>query len=141
MTNRAIPRGRCLTSNRWYQNYLYMWFDVLPPYPSPQNCCSSFSFSLYVFLSIVSCAFICMYVSSTLFSFQNPREASSQTRIILISLVYVCMYVFIYGCIYVCDASWPNEKRYRPEIWHTYSYWPYLKTGFLFFRSNPRDGR
>ena len=27
----------------------------------------------------------------------------------------------------------PNEKRYRPEIWYTYSYRPYLKTGFCFF--------
>ena len=33
-------------------------------------------------------------------------------------------------CVYLCHASWPNEKRYRPEIWHTYSHWPYLKTSF-----------
>ena len=42
----------------------------------------------------------------------------------------------VYGCIclfiYLYYASWPNEKRYRPEIWHTYSHWPYLKTGFFF---------
>ena len=35
--------------------------------------------------------------------------------------------------LYVCHVYWPNEKRYRPEIWHTYSHWPYLKVGFLFF--------
>ena len=51
--------------------------------------------------------------------------------------VHVCMSVFIY----VCHVSWPNEKRYKPEIWHTYSHWHYLKTFFLFFRSNHRDGR
>ena len=35
--------------------------------------------------------------------------------------------------MYLCHASWPNEKRYRPEIWYTYSHNPYLKSGFCFF--------
>ena len=39
------------------------------------------------------------------------------------------MYLFIS----LCHASWPNEKRYRPEIWHTFSHWPYLKTDFFCF--------
>ena len=52
---------------------------------------------------------------------QNPR-----LRIFLI----VCMYL----CIYLCYASWLNEKRYRPEIWYTYYHRPSLKTSFLFFR-------
>ena len=43
---------------------------------------------------------------------QNPREASSRSRIFLISLVFVCFCVFIYLC--------------------TYSHWPYLKTSFFF---------
>ena len=34
-------------------------------------------------------------------------------------------------------TSWPNEKRYRSEILHTYSRWPYLKTGFWFFEEIP----
>ena len=48
---------------------------------------------------------------------ENPRDASSRSRIFLFSLVYVCMYLFIY----VCHASWPNEKQYRPEIRYTHS--------------------
>ena len=64
---------------------------------------------------------------------QNPSAASSQSRIFLISLVYVCINVFIYLCIYLCHASWPDEKRYRPEIWYTYCHRPYLKTYFMFF--------
>ena len=59
--------------------------------------------------------------------FQNPREANSRSRILLISLVYVCIYLFVY----VCHASWSNEKRYRLEIWYIYSQGPYLKTGFF----------
>ena len=51
--------------------------------------------------------------------------------IFLISLLYVC--IFVYVSIYLCHLSWPNEKRYRPEIWHTYSHWPYLKTCFFVF--------
>ena len=39
-----------------------------------------------------------------------------------------CLSVSLYG------TSWPNEKRYRPEIWYTHSPRPYLKTGFLFFQ-------
>ena len=36
--------------------------------------------------------------------------------------------------MYWCHASWPNEKRYRPEICYTYSHWPYLKKKvFCFF--------
>ena len=58
-------------------------------------------------------------------SYQNPREASSRPRIFLNSLEYLF--------VYLCHASWPNEKRYRPEIWYSYSHWSYLKTGFLFF--------
>ena len=27
----------------------------------------------------------------------------------------MCVYLFIY----MCHASWPTEKRYRPGIWHT----------------------
>ena len=55
-------------------------------------------------------------VNTYLFNFfHNPREASSRSRIFLISLVYVCIYL----CIYVCHISWPNEKRFRPEIWYT----------------------
>ena len=40
--------------------------------------------------------------------------------------------IFVY---FLCHVSWPNEKRYQPEIWHTYSHWC-----FLFFRINPREG-
>ena len=48
----------------------------------------------------------------------------------------ICVYLFIYVCvfIYLCHVSWPNDKRFRPEIWYTYSHRLYLKTGFLFFR-------
>ena len=53
--------------------------------------------------------------------------------------INVCICVSLF--IYLCQASWANEKQYRPEIWHTYSHWPYLKTRFSFFRQNDRDGR
>ena len=46
-------------------------------------------------------------------------------------LKFTCIFVYLF--VYVCHVSWPNEKRYRPEIWYTYSHWPYIKTGFLFF--------
>ena len=39
----------------------------------------------------------------------------------------------MYVRVYLCRAPWPNEKRCRSEIWHTYSHWPYLKTGFFVF--------
>ena len=59
----------------------------------------------------------------------------------ILKFTCICVCVCIYLCICLCHVSWPNEKRYRPEIWHTYSHLPYLKMGFLFFRRNPRDGR
>ena len=40
---------------------------------------------------------------------------------------FLCVYV----SFYVCHASWPNEKRYRPEIWYTHSPRPNLKTAFF----------
>ena len=36
--------------------------------------------------------------------------------------------------MYLCHASWRNEKRHRPENRYTYSHGPYLKRGFWFFR-------
>ena len=78
------------------------------------------------------------YVHTTL-KYQNPREASSRSRIFLNSLVYVC--VCMYLLIYVCHVSWPNEKRYRPEIWYTYSHRPYLKIFFCFFEKMTIEGR
>ena len=73
--------------------------------------------------------------------FQNPREASSWSRIFLISIVYLCICECVYLCMYlfVSRLLAKQKKRYRPEIWHTYSHWPYLKTGFFVFWSNPRD--
>ena len=43
--------------------------------------------------------------------------------------------------MYLCHASWPNEKRYRAEIRYIYSHRPYLKTIFCFFRKNDPQGR
>ena len=53
----------------------------------------------------------------------------------------ICVYGSMYGCMYLCHASRPNEKRYRPEIWHTYSHRLYLKTNFLSFWKNEPEGR
>ena len=47
--------------------------------------------------------------------------------------VYLCIYLFIY----LCHASGPNEKRFRPENWHIYPQWPYLKTVYLFSKKSP----
>ena len=58
---------------------------------------------------------------------QNPREASSRSRIFLISL-YMCVCVGICVFMYLCHASWSIKN------WHTYSHWPYIKMGFLFFK-------
>ena len=45
--------------------------------------------------------------------------------------------ICVYSFKYLCHASWPNEKRYRPQIWYTYSHRPYLKTCFfVFFEKN-----
>ena len=77
-------------------------------------------------LSAVFSSYLGWSFSGWISRYQNPREVSSRSRIFLISLVYMWMYV-------LCHASWPNEKRYRPEIRHTYSHWPYLKRVFGFF--------
>ena len=50
----------------------------------------------------------------------------------------ICVYFFVYLFMYLCHV-WPDEKRYRLEIWHTHSHWPYLKTIFCFFRKNYFD--
>ena len=67
------------------------------------------------------------------YNYQNPREASSWSRILLISLEYVCIYLCMYLFIYLCHTSGPKENRYRPENWHINSQWPYLKTVIFFF--------
>ena len=70
--------------------------------------------------------------------FQNPREVCSRSRIFLFSLVYVFMYVFIYLFV---SRLLAKRRRYRPEIWYTYSLRPYRKMSFLFFRKNDPEGR
>ena len=64
---------------------------------------------------------------------QGSREASRKSRIFLISLEYVCIYLCMYLFIYLCHTSGPKENRYRPENWHINSQWPYLKTVIFFF--------
>ena len=71
--------------------------------------------------------------------YQNPREASSRSRIFLNSLVYVCVYV----CIYLF-VSRLLAKRKTIQTWNLPHILPLTlsKNGFfLFFRSNHRDGR
>ena len=46
---------------------------------------------------------------------------------------YTCVGLWVFG---LYGTSWPNEKRYRPEIWFTHSPKPYLKT-FFFFEKVP----
>ena len=72
-----------------------------------------------------------IFLVSLVCVYRNPRLAGSQSIIFLISLVYACIYVFIYLCMYLCHVSWPNEKRYRPEIWYTYSNTHHLNTHYL----------
>ena len=59
---------------------------------------------------------------------QNPREASSRSRIFLFSLVNMCVCWSVYTVPFCHD-----EKRYRPGIWYTDSPRPYLKTFFFCF--------
>ena len=71
--------------------------------------------------------------------FQNPREGEQPIKDIP---NFTCIsFCYKYLFMYLCHVSWPNEKRYRPEIWYTRSHRPYLKTGFLFFRKNDPEGR
>ena len=73
---------------------------------------------------LISLVYVCIY--------QNPREASSRSRIFLISLVYVCI------CLFICVTSPGKNDTDLKFSTHT----PIdQKTGFLFFRRNPRDGR
>ena len=43
--------------------------------------------------------------------FQNPREASSRSRIFLFLLVCMCVYVFIYFCIYLCVSRLLAKRK------------------------------
>ena len=81
--------------------------------------------TLYLLFSIWYSYFFTLFMSFVHYIDQNPRKASSRSWIFFNSLVY--MFVGLYG------TSWPNKKRYRPEIWYTHSLKPYLKMGFLVF--------
>ena len=59
---------------------------------------------------------------------QNPREASSRSRIYVFSLVNILVCWLVYPALFG-----HNEKRYRPEIWYKHSPRPYLKTCFFVF--------
>ena len=62
---------------------------------------------------------------------QNPREASSRSRIFLNSLVYLCM----------CVTSPGQTKNDTDLKFGTHTPIDYLKTGFSSFRKNHRDCR
>ena len=57
---------------------------------------------------------------------QNPREASSLSRVFLISLVYVCMYLFVSRLL---------AKRKTIQTWNSLHILPYTfsKNGFFVF--------
>ena len=62
--------------------------------------------------------------------YQNQRDVSSRPiNFYFYSFVYLTVCVFNF----LCHASWPNQKRYRPEIWYTFSPRPYLKMGIFVF--------
>ena len=67
-------------------------------------------------------------VTSCWFLQINMRRAAGRGYSYFHSHMCVSMYN-------VFHASWPNEKRYGPEIWYTHSTLPYLKTVFSFFFS------
>ena len=54
-----------------------------------------------VFIRIVS-----VLEKYPLIIFQNPREAISRSRIFLISLRYVCMYLYVWGGV----RKWEKQK-------------------------------
>ena len=65
---------------------------------------------------------ICVYISKSTWGEQPVED--------ILNFTCICVYLFVY----LCHVSWPNEKRYRPEMLYTYSHRPYLKKRFLFFR-------
>ena len=106
------------TNKKWYRPEIWRTYSH---WPYLKTCCSFFQ--------------------------QNNRDARYPEKLpchvdfslYLLDCVHLCKFIYLF--IYLCQASWANEKQYRPEIWHTYSHWPYLKTRFSFFRQNDRDGR
>ena len=87
------------------------------------HCVRSFRMTslLMIIFSAVT-IMMAIYISTFYNKYQNPREATSRSRIFLFSLVYACIV-----------ASWPNQNCYRPELWYTRSPRPHLKTNYLFF--------
>ena len=71
---------------------------------------------------------------------QNPREASTRSKIFLFSLVNMSVGLSVCGFVCLYGTSWPRDKRYRLEIWYTHSPRANLKTGFLFFRKSEPEG-
>ena len=54
-------------------------------------------------------------IDGDLKSYQNPREASSRKRIFLLSLVYVCMYLFM------CVRPLGQTKNFKDLEFGTHS--------------------
>ena len=74
-------------------------------------------------------------MTDTLMRFQNPREAISRSRILLISLVYV----FIYLCI--CVTPPVQTKKDTDLKFGIHTPGTLSKNKFLFFRKNDPEGR
>ena len=68
-----------------------------------------------------------LFILDTFIYFINFQNLPECVFLNLLVYMWVCDSVGLYG------TSWPNEKRYRPEIWNTYSRRPYLKTSFFVF--------
>ena len=82
---------------------------------------------------------VCSRDNEEVWDYQNPREASSRSRIFLISLVYLCMYLF--NCV-----TPPGQTKNDTELkfgTHTPMPWTLSKNVFfvLFFGKNLHDGR
>ena len=65
------------------------------------------------------------------FSIKSPWGEQPVKDFLKFTRICVCLCIYVF--IYLCHFSWPDEKRYTPDIWHTYSRWTYLKTVFFLF--------
>ena len=130
-----------------YFNWSYFWVVIIEvKVPIPQLFTQKYTLKATFFWKTIS-----YFSSKSIFmnifvycgkEYHNPCDASSRSRIFLFSLVYViCVYEWLYVFVSRLLAKRKTIQTRNLARIVTYSYWPYRKTGFLFFRSNHRDGR
>ena len=91
---------------------------------------SRFRYKIFIFIRMSKLFFFKSIFDIQLSIKVYVRRAAGRRYSYFHSMFACAVFLLIYS---LCHTSWPNVRRYRPEIWYTHFPRPHLRRGSCFF--------